>query len=378
MDLKALSHLLTHKLPHDMGLTGAVLYSQTKGNRFLDHILSSGCASPEDLPVILPGKTKGLFSVLERERKAIPLEKLLENGELSPDEREGLQKLGMVLFFPLTAKGRLLGLFGLGRKLSGDTFTMGDMDILGVIARQAGMALENALLYEDMAQRERLASLGQAASIIIHEVKNPLGIIKVSAGTVKKWFRPQDKGYELATIIEDEVVRMNATIKKLLTFAKAHELRLGPCQINEVIRQTVKMCEQELLSSKISSSLDLDNAIGDIPADAELLHQVFLNLILNAKLAMPEGGLLSITTRRAPHIRDHNGHAIEILVRDTGVGISQRMKERVFEPFFTTREGGTGLGLAIIKQIVTEHKGSISVESTPGQGTLFTIRLPAA
>jgi signal transduction histidine kinase len=236
-------------------------------------------------------------------------------------------------------------------------------------APQLALALENAALVAERALRERLAALGQLAAVIVHEVKNPLGIIKVSAGALRQRAR-DDASSTLCACIEDEVDRMDTTVRRLLELARPPQPALKPIDVGALIRQTLDRLAPELTAARI----DVRCELGDAPkvnADAEWIRNALLNLFLNAREAMPSGGALSVRMRPAAEAA-----LVEIEVEDSGVGMDEATRRQLFRPFFTTRHGGTGLGLAIVKRVVEDHKGAIRVESRPGRGSRFTLTLP--
>jgi signal transduction histidine kinase len=206
--------------------------------------------------------------------------------------------------------------------------------------------------------------------VIVHEVKNPLGIIKVSAGGLRKRARDRDDdaAAELASCIEDEADRMDATVRRLLELARPPQPQLSPCDVGQVIRHTLDRLRPDLSAAGIL----VDVALGEAPrvsADAEELRRALFNLFLNAREAMPTGGKLSVRLRS-------DGDGVEIDVEDTGHGMDEATRRQLFRPFFTTRHGGTGLGLALVKRVVEDHKGAIRVDSRPGEGSRFTVSLP--
>jgi signal transduction histidine kinase len=201
----------------------------------------------------------------------------------------------------------------------------------------------------------------------VHEVKNPLGIIKVSAGALRQ--RARDPAAEtLSACIEDEVDRMDATVRRLLELARPPEPALQPTDVGALIRQTLDRLGPDLSAARIAVRCDLD-AIPRVSADAEEIRGALLNLFLNARQAMPDGGELQVRLRSAADL-------VEIEVEDSGVGMDEATRRQLFRPFFTTRHGGTGLGLAIVKRVIEDHNGAIRVESRPGQGSRFTLTLP--
>jgi signal transduction histidine kinase len=239
---------------------------------------------------------------------------------------------------------------------------------LSAVAPQLALSLEHANLVAEGVLRDRLAALGQLAAVIVHEVKNPLGIIKVSAGALKRRAQDHDAA-ELASCIEDEVDRIDATVRRLLDLARPQKPRLEPCDLRGVIRETLERLAPDLQRSGILVEADLA-APGRVEADGEELRRALLNLLLNAREAMPQGGRLSVRLREATA-------AVEIEIEDTGHGMDEATRSQLFRPFFTTRHGGTGLGLALVKRVIEDHRGAIRVESQPGQGARFTLTLPA-
>ena len=283
-------------------------------------------------------------------------------------ERAYLGRLGMELVVPLVGRGRLDGMLAFTAPRGG-VYGYGVLHALADAAPQLALALENAALVAERALRERLAALGQLAAVIVHEVKNPLGIIKVSAGALRQRAR-DDASSTLCACIEDEVDRMDTTVRRLLELARPPAPALRPTDVGALIRQTLERLAPELAAARI----DVECELGEMPkvnADAEWIRNALLNLFLNAREAMPSGGALRV--RMKPAVE---GELVEIEVEDSGVGMDEATRRQLFRPFFTTRHGGTGLGLAIVKRVIEDHKGAISVESRPGRGSRFTLTLP--
>ena len=289
-------------------------------------------------------------------------------GEEAAAERAYLGDRGLELLVPLVGHGRLAGLLALTAPRGG-VYGYGVLHALADAAPQLALALENAALVAERALRERLAALGQLAAVIVHEVKNPLGIIKVSAGALRQRAR-DDASSTLCACIEDEVDRMDATVHRLLELARPPQPALKPTDVGALIRQTLDRLAPELAAARIEVRCEVDEA-PKVNADAEWIRNALLNLFLNAREAMPSGGALSVRMRPATAQA-----LVEIEVEDSGVGMDEATRKQLFRPFFTTRHGGTGLGLAIVKRVVEDHKGAIRVESRPGRGSRFTLTLP--
>ncbi len=229
------------------------------------------------------------------------------------------------------------------------------------------------LYYQQLQRADRLASVGELASSIAHEIKNPLAGISGAIQILSKEFEEGDRRREIFNEILKQINRVNKTIGDLLSFSKPSPLVIGRSNINKVIKETLILVEQQAKQNGIKTELFLDPDIPDTEFDEKQIQQAFLNLMLNAVQAMPNSGTLTITTKAYfLNTRDY----ILIQIKDTGHGIPQEYITKVFDPFFTTKPNGTGLGLTIVRRIITEHNGKISVESLPEKGTTFTIELP--
>ena len=273
-----------------------------------------------------------------------------------------------------------------------DAFTPEEITLLESVAAQVSVAIANSHIYSQMKERDRLAALGAMAAGLAHEVKNPLGAIKGAAQLLEEDRASAEQNW--VGIILEEVNRLDRVVGSFLAYARPHAGNPVPLDVNAAVRRTV-----QILSSQTSSDLDIHLELqDDLPRariDPEQLRQVLINLVQNAIQAMNARGRVTIATvvrrgrswstssaswKELPS-SDRNGpegETIEIAVRDTGPGISQKVLKNLFVPFFTTKDQGTGLGLAISQSIVQNAGGSIQVHSQPGAGTTFTVVLPVA
>lgn len=266
---------------------------------------------------------------------------------------------------PLQKDEHTIGVLKLGQKYSGKPFTKKDREILEILANQAAVAIANARLVEQLRRTEQLKMLGQLSAGIAHEVRNPLLTIKGAAQYLQSKFKEESEEDEFASIIVEESDRINQLIAQFLDYARPAKPELQPMDVTECLDRTLTLVNVELRHAKIELVRDYAHGLSEVLGDKKQLGQVFLNLILNAIEAMPNGGTLRIQTTPERQIQ----------ISDTGVGMSTEEQERIFEPFYTGKEHGLGLGLAIVKEIVSEHGGAISVESEKGKGTTFTIIL---
>lgn len=231
------------------------------------------------------------------------------------------------------------------------------------LEEQTGRVLE---IEEQLRRADRLSTLGELAAGMAHELRNPLGSIKGTAEILQGDYRPGDKKYEFISIMIREVERLNKVVEDFLRFARPLPLQTTDVDLGEEISSVIHLVKGQAAGIDIEL---LPFSIPRVRADREKLVQVFLNIILNAIQAMPGRGRLTISA-------DKVDNYIDVSFGDTGAGIPEEGREKLFKPFFTTKSTGTGLGLAISNRIVEAHGGKITFESELGKGTTFKVRLP--
>jgi len=231
---------------------------------------------------------------------------------------------------------------------------------------------------EEMAKRtEKFAAMGEMAADIAHEIRNPLGSIALSASLLLKGLTDERSRDRAARIIHS-VRNVDNKIANLLLFTRKPEPVFRDLRIYDILQEILKFCAEILDKEGIRLSVRLTGSNPLVRADGELLKQVFLNIILNAVQAMRGGGKLMIEARlhTDPALRPGMERTIELRFADTGGGIGEKDRKRIFDPFFSTREGGNGLGLAIVHNIVDLHRGTVDVENGKRGGSVFTVLLP--
>jgi signal transduction histidine kinase len=216
---------------------------------------------------------------------------------------------------------------------------------------------------------EKLAFTGRIASSIAHEIRNPLSNIVMSIQQLKKVINPEDLKNKHIEIIERNAERVNYLITELINCARPPKLQLRPYDIHRLIDRVLESTQHKIISQRISVIKRFTSESSIITMDNEHIERVFLNIILNAIDAMPEGGELTIITET-----DENLFVVKI--QDTGKGIPEEDIIRIFDPFFSTKAEGVGLGLTVCYGIVVSHGGTIEVESKPKEGSIFTVSLP--
>ena len=224
---------------------------------------------------------------------------------------------------------------------------------------------------DEKLEREKALLLEKMAPVLAHEIRNPLGSIKGAAQVLRSEAESAEQR-NLLDVITEEVDRLNRVVTQFLDYARPYQPDLQPRSINAVIEKVLTVVEANSISSRIDIQWELHPHLPPVPMDQEQIHQVILNIVINAIEAMPDGGTLTVRTFR---IDSATGDAVGISIRDTGQGIRRETLKQIFTPFFTTKERGVGLGLAVCQRIIRNHGGRIRVKSIPGKGTIFYIRL---
>ncbi len=310
-----------------------------------------------------------------------------------------------LLNVPLKAADRVIGVLSVDNRVSSRPFSKNDQYLLSALADWATIAIENArvvgsleeardkiakwneelehkviertrelkMAQDQLVQSEKLASIGQLASGVAHEINNPIGVILGFAQVLCKRVKDDDPLYKPLQSIEREALRCKAIVHNLLDFARRTTPSLQPLDVNRVLETTCELVNHQLTGQGTTLVKAYDPGLPTIMGDANQLQQVFTNLIMNAHQAMHDGGELRITTRQL-------GDEVHVLFADTGAGISRDNLKRIFDPFFTTKEvgQGTGLGLSVSYGIIQNHGGTIEVESKSGVGSVFVVRLPVS
>jgi len=234
---------------------------------------------------------------------------------------------------------------------------------------------ERIELESQLSQAEKLSSIGLLAAGVAHEVNTPLAVISSYAQMLSKQVHGDDRQSALLEKITRQTFRASEIVNSLLNFSRTSGTEFADVDLNRVIKDTLTLLEHQFKTARINVQQDLHPDLPAIHGNMGKLQQVFLNLFLNAKDAMPGGGTLTISTL--------NGHHVQVRVSDTGTGIAQEHIHRIYDPFFTTKNkpksghsGGTGLGLSVTYGIIQEHAGKIRVDSAPGRGTTFIMEFP--
>ncbi|MFQ5793073.1 MAG: nitrogen regulation protein NR(II), partial [Acidobacteriota bacterium] len=223
--------------------------------------------------------------------------------------------------------------------------------------------------FEHLRRADRLSALGELSAGLAHEIKNPLASMKGSLEILASDFSPGHAKREFLEILEKEVDRLNEVLTGFLQFARTPRPDRQPCNLREVIDSIRSLCSREAGRHGVRIEVSYQNEPPELHADAGQLQQALLNIVLNGIQAMPSGGRLSI------HVSRRNGTA-EIRIHDDGPGVAPQERSRIFDPFFTSKDGGTGLGLPIAHKLIEGHRGQIRLLEGEGPGSTFVVSLP--
>lgn len=237
--------------------------------------------------------------------------------------------------------------------------------------RVAERTAELVETHKRLMQQERIAALGRAAAQVAHEVKNPLaGLLLYSHHLKSKIGESLKSEAMLVDKIVDTINHLTDRVEQILGFARPLNLTRSSGNLNRIVNDVLELLQPQITANKIDVRLSLSDNASSGMLDESSLRGALMNLILNAIEAMPNGGRLSVTS-------DRTDDTLRLEIVDTGRGISEEEAKNIFEPFYTTKEQGLGLGMPYAKKIIEQHGGAVSVDSRPGEGTTFTIELPA-
>lgn len=222
---------------------------------------------------------------------------------------------------------------------------------------------------QELRRADRLSALGELAASMAHEIRTPLGSIRGAVEILGDAISKDDPRHEFVGILVTEADRLNRYVETVLEYARPPRLARTACDVNELVRSMATLVAKQAQQAKVRIHLECDEALPEGFCDAGLVRHALMNLVLNALQAMPEGGGMTLRTRSG---RDGE---IVIEVSDTGPGIPEDLRERLFQPFATSRPGGTGLGLSIARRIAEQHGGSLTFETPGPRGTVFRLAL---
>ena len=397
LEVDEMGAIVMSALEQSRRATAGALYLRDQDGTGFDRLAALGPRVPDRIEVataraLLERLERGPIALESLEREARERRALGGRGH-EPDDAVlaaaavlGSLSAGVVLGVR-DEQRELIGLIVVADTRVRDAFSPEEVSLLETIAAQVGVVVENSRLYAQMKERDRLALLGQMAAGLAHEIRNPLGAIKGAAQLLadpvpESSLDPASR--EFLGIILEEVDRLDRVVGSVLDLARPAQGTVVPTDVNAVVRRTLQVLSTERRGDDLQVDVTLDPALPRAAIDPEQLRQVLMNLFRNAAQAMKGRGKVVVSTRVrfGRGTRPGTGQAdepfVELNVTDNGPGISQKVLENIFLPFFTTKDKGTGLGLAISQRIVQGAGGRIEVRSYEGKGSTFAVILPAA
>ena len=327
---------------------------------------------------------ESLLGIVVRRKKPLQVENIQRSSRYQNVEMAQREGLVALLSVPLLFAAQAIGALNVYTSQP-YSFSNEEVRILSALAELSAIAIEKARLYErvvdveeQLRQNEKLSALGLLAAEVAHEIRNPLTVMKMLYHSLNLKFPPADPRAKDARIIDEKIEHLNKIVEQILDFSRTTEPELAPVNLNELIDELGLLVRHKLKNQNVQLVRKLQPDLPRVMGGATQLEQAFLNLILNAAEAMPQGGTLTITSRC---LASSSGSArpthVAVDFKDTGQGMSEEQRRRAFTSVLsTTKRKGTGLGLAIVSRVIETHRGKVKIKSRPGQGTTVSVILP--
>jgi len=395
LDIDEILRLVLEGVIKNIGFDRARLYLVNERRDVLECKMAVGVDVEKIKGIELPLDPEASIvsrSVMEKKPYIIPDARM--DPRVNPVLKEKFNLHSLVVI-PLFTKEKALGAIAADHTEPGRRLTQETLDSVMRFAQQAGLAIQNASMYQELKnfsrqmeekiqkttadlrktesqliRSEKLAALGQLAAGIAHEIRNPLTSINILIHSLRERLPSENSQQEDLKVIEEEIHRMNEIVDQFLRFAKPASPLLEKTDVLSIVEETLQLLRLQIEKQRIVVEKEFQ-ALPMIQIDREQMKQVMLNLLLNAIQAMPEGGQLTLKGQNSK-----DGQWIHLSIEDSGMGISPEDIDKLFDPFFSTKEGGIGLGLSITHRIIDQHHGKIEVENAPEKGTIFTVWLP--
>ncbi len=327
---------------------------------------------------------ESLLGVVVRRLKPMQVENVQVSSRYQSGEIARSEGLVALLSVPLLFAGRAIGTLSV---YTGEPYSYSNEEIriLSALAELSAIAIERARLHErivdveeQLRRNEQLSALGLLAAEVAHEIRNPLTVLKMLYHSLDLKFPAEDPRAKDARIIDEKIEHLNRIVEQILDFARTKEPEFTPVNLNELINELGLLVRHKLKNQGVQMVQKPRADLPLVPGAATQLEQAFLNLILNASEAMPEGGTLTITSKPVHMPRDSAQPThVTVEFTDTGPGMSEDQRRRAFTSLLsTTKAKGTGLGLAIVARVVELHRGKVKIKSRLGEGTTVSVTLP--
>jgi len=395
LDIDEILRLVLEGVTKNIGFDRARLYMVNEKRNVLECKMAVGVDEEKMKGIVLPLDPRNSVvarSVFEKQPFIIP--DASQDPRVNPILKEKFNLHSLVVI-PLLVKEKVLGVIAADHLEPGKNVTRETLESVMTFAQQAGLAIHNAFRYQELKnfsqqmeekiqkttaelrkteaqliRSEKLAALGQLAAGIAHEIRNPLTSINILIHSLRESLSSKNSHREDLKVIEEEIDRINEIVDQFLRFARPSPPLLEKAEASSIFEEILQLLRPQIEKQRITVQKNF-RSLPPVTIDKEQMKQVVLNLLLNAIQAMPEGGRLKLSGKIPT-----GNQWIQLSIQDSGIGIPPEDMDKLFDPFFSTREGGIGLGLSIAHRIIDQHHGRIEAESTPRKGTLFTIMLP--
>jgi len=395
LDIDEILRLVLEGVTKNIGFDRARLYLVNEKRNVLECKMAVGIDEERIKGITLPLNPEESVvarSIFEKQLFVIPDARKDPRVNLVIKEKFNLHSLVVI---PFLVREKALGAIAADFARSKKIITKEALESLMVFTQQASLAIHNAFMYQELktfsqqmeekiqkttadlskaeaqlVRSEKLAALGQLAAGIAHEIRNPLTSINILIHSITSNLPSGTSQKEDLNVIEEEIHRINEIVDQFLRFAKPTPPHLQKAEVASIFEETLQLLRPQIEKQRIVVQKEFQT-LPPILMDREQMKQVILNFLLNAVQAMTKGGLLALKG-----YIPKNDRWIKLLIQDSGMGIPREDINKLFDPFFSTKEGGIGLGLSIAHRIIDQHHGKIEVESAPGKGTLFTVWLP--
>ncbi len=397
LDIDEILRLVLEGVTKNIGFDRARLYLVNQKRNALECKMAVGIDEERIKGITLrldPEESIVARSIFEKQPFVIP--DASKDPRVNPILKEKFNLHSLVVI-PLLVKERALGAIAADFVEPSKNITKEALESVMVYAQQAGLAIHNAFMYQELkgfslqmeekiqkttadlkkteaqlVRSDKLAALGQLAAGIAHEIRNPLTSINILIHSLTENYPAGSSNREDLKVIAEEINRINEIVDQFLRFAKPAPPLLAKAEVLPIFEETLQLLRPQIEKHQILLQKEFQ-PLPPILMDREQMKQAILNLLLNAVQAMPKGGQLALKG----HVPEDN-RWVQLSIQDSGVGIPGEDIDKLFNPFFSTKEGGMGLGLSITHRIIDQHDGKIEVESAPGKGTLFTVWLPVS
>jgi len=397
LDIDEILKLVLEGVTKNIGFDRARLYLINERRNVLECKMAVGIDEERIKGIVLPLNPEESIvarSIFEKQPFVIP--DASQDPRVNPVLKEKFNLHSLVVI-PLLGKEKALGAIAADHVEPGRTITREILESVMSFAQQAGLAIHNAFMYQELKtfsqqmeekiqkttadlkkteaqliRSEKLAALGQLAAGIAHEIRNPLTSINILIHSMTENLPSKNAHWEDLKVIEEEIHRINEIVGQFLRFAKPSPPILEKAEVAFMVEETLRLLRPQMEKQRISVQKKFQS-LPPVTIDKEQMKQAILNLLMNAVQAMPEGGRLGM---KAHLSEDH--HWMKLSIQNSGRGIPPEDINKLFDPFFSTKEGGIGLGLSIAHRIIDQHHGKIEVTSNSKEGTVFTLWLPVS